>query len=98
MTNLVGNAVKFTPQGHVLIGVRCEPGIQRRMPFANISGTGWASEPLADALLQDAGVAALSGTAFGSYGEGYLRFSVANSMENLNEALKRIGAWVDAYL
>lgn len=79
-------------------------GFSVRMPkgafyvFANISGTGWASKPLADALLQDAGVAALSGTAFGSYGEGYLRFSVANSMENLNEALKRIGAWVDAYL
>jgi len=79
-------------------------GFSVRMPkgafyvFANISGTGWASKPLADALLQDAGVAALSGTAFGSYGEGYLRFSVANSVENLNEALKRIGAWVDAYL
>jgi aspartate/methionine/tyrosine aminotransferase len=66
--------------------------------FANITRTGWESKPLADALLADAGVAALSGTAFGSYGEGYLRFSVANSMENLMEALKRIEAWVATHL
>lgn len=65
--------------------------------FANITRTGWESKPLADALLADAGVAALSGTAFGSYGEGYLRFSVANSMENLMEALKRIEAWANAH-
>jgi len=74
-------------------------GFSARMPkgafyvFANITGTGWASKALADALLEDAGVAALSGTAFGCYGEGYLRFSVANSMDNLMEALRRIDAW-----
>lgn len=61
--------------------------------FPNITATGWKSKPLADALLSDAGVAALSGTAFGEYGEGYLRFSVANSMENLQIALERIDAW-----
>ncbi len=61
--------------------------------FPNITATGWRSKPLADALLSDAGVAALSGTAFGEYGEGYLRFSVANSMENLQLALERIDAW-----
>ncbi len=65
--------------------------------FANITLTGWASKPLADVLLEEAGVAALSGTAFGSYGEGYLRFSVANSMENLIEALARIDAWVSVH-
>ena len=48
---------------------------------------------MADALLDDAGVAGLSGTAFGSFGEGYLRFSVANSIENLQEALNRIDNW-----
>ncbi len=48
-------------------------------------------------LLEEAGVAALSGTAFGTYGEGYLRFSVANSMENLMEALARIDAWVSVH-
>ena len=40
-----------------------------------------------------AGVACLSGTAFGKFGEGYLRFSIANSMENLDEALNRVGDW-----
>ena len=58
--------------------------------FPNITKTGWPSKKLADALLEQAGVAALSGTAFGKYGEGYLRFSVANSLENLNKALARI--------
>jgi aspartate/methionine/tyrosine aminotransferase len=62
--------------------------------FPNIQKTGWPSKKLADALLDQAGVAALSGTAFGKYGEGYLRFSVANSLENLNKALIRIEDWV----
>ena len=62
--------------------------------FPNITKTGWPSKKLADALLEQAGVAALSGTAFGKYGEGYLRFSVANSLENLNKALARIEDWV----
>src|ERR1022692_198811 len=62
--------------------------------FPNITKTGWASKKLADALLEQAGVACLSGTAFGEYGEGYLRFSIANSMENLNRALPRIEDWV----
>jgi aspartate/methionine/tyrosine aminotransferase len=62
--------------------------------FPNIKNTGWPSKKLADALLEQAGVACLSGTAFGEYGEGYLRFSVANSLENLNTALARIEEWV----
>jgi aspartate/methionine/tyrosine aminotransferase len=61
--------------------------------FANITGTGWGSKPLADALLEKAGVAALSGTAFGQFGEGYVRFSVANSIEKLSQALERIDQW-----
>jgi aspartate aminotransferase len=61
--------------------------------FPNITKTGWKSKPLADALLEQAGVAALSGTAFGAFGEGYLRFSVANSLENLQQALDRINQW-----
>src|SRR5207248_543372 len=55
--------------------------------------TGWRSKNLADVLLDDAGVAALSGTAFGDFGESYLRFSVANSIENIEKALERVGAW-----
>lgn len=61
--------------------------------FPNITKTGWKSKKLADALLEEAGVACLSGTAFGDYGEGYLRFSVANSLENLNKALERVDQW-----
>jgi aspartate aminotransferase len=74
-------------------------GFSCRMPkgafyvFPNITKTGRKSKPLADALLEQAGVAALSGTAFGDFGEGYLRFSVANSMENLQQALDRIDQW-----
>ena len=74
-------------------------GFSARMPkgafyvFANVTGTGWDSKKLESALLEDAGVAALSGTSFGQYGQGFLRFSVANSMENLMEALNRIDAW-----
>ncbi|HEY1771371.1 MAG TPA: pyridoxal phosphate-dependent aminotransferase [Chthoniobacterales bacterium] len=61
--------------------------------FPNIKGTGWPSKKLADALLEEGGVAALSGTAFGQFGEGYLRFSVANSIENIEKALERVGDW-----
>jgi len=61
--------------------------------FPNIKKTEWPSKKLADALLEDAGVAALSGTAFGSFGEGYLRFSVANSIENIEKALERVSDW-----
>jgi aspartate/methionine/tyrosine aminotransferase len=74
-------------------------GFSCRMPkgafyvFPNITRTGWKSKKLADALLEDAGVACLSGTAFGDFGEGYLRFSVANSLENLNKAQQRIEDW-----
>jgi aspartate aminotransferase len=61
--------------------------------FPNITATGWDSKALADALLEEAGVACLSGTAFGEFGEGNLRFSVANSLENLSRALERIEQW-----
>jgi aspartate/methionine/tyrosine aminotransferase len=55
--------------------------------FPNISGTGLAAKELADRLLDEAGVAVLAGTAFGSYGEGFLRLSYANSLENIEAAL-----------
>ncbi len=58
--------------------------------FPNITKTGYTSRELNDHLLYKANVAALSGTAFGEYGEGYLRFSYANSRENIKEAIKRI--------
>jgi aspartate/methionine/tyrosine aminotransferase len=62
--------------------------------FPNISATRRNSRVLADALLNEAGVACLSGTAFGSWGEGYLRFSFANSVENIQKALERIEGWL----
>jgi aspartate/methionine/tyrosine aminotransferase len=66
--------------------------------FPNITKTGWPSKKLADALLEDTGVAALSGTAFGEFGEGYLRFSIANSIENIEKALERVNAWAEKNL
>lgn len=58
--------------------------------FPNITGTGRKSKELEEYLLDKAGVAGLSGTSFGSYGEGYLRFSYANSQENIRKALAKI--------
>jgi aspartate aminotransferase len=66
--------------------------------FPNVTKTGWPSKKLADALLEDAGVAGLSGTAFGDFGEGYLRFSVVISIGNIEKALDRIDAWTNKNL
>jgi len=72
------------------------PGFSCKMPkgafyvFPNIKGTGKTSKELEEYLLNEAGVACLSGTAFGAYGKGFLRFSYANSVDNIKEALKRI--------
>ncbi|HOQ44275.1 MAG TPA: pyridoxal phosphate-dependent aminotransferase [Bryobacteraceae bacterium] len=79
-------------------GLNTLPGFRCALPggafyaFANIKGTGIPSKELASRLLHNAGVACLSGTAFGEYGDGYLRFSYANSYENLMEAIERIRA------
>jgi len=91
---------KFKKRRDVMVaGLNKIKGFSCRVPhgafyvFPNITKTGWPSKKLADALLVDAGVAALSGTAFGDFGEGYLRFSVANSIENIEKALDRIDTW-----
>jgi len=73
-----------------LPGFRCARPGGAFYAFPNITGAGLDSRALADRLLNEAGVACLSGTAFGAYGEGYLRLSYANSYENLMEALERI--------
>jgi aspartate/methionine/tyrosine aminotransferase len=71
-------------------GISCvEPG-GAFYAFPNITKTGLSSRDLEAKLLDQAGVAALSGTAFGAHGEGYLRFSYANSVENIREAMRRI--------
>jgi aspartate aminotransferase len=63
--------------------------------FPNIAATGLAANDLADRLLSEAGVAVLAGTAFGSMGEGFLRLSYANSLENIEEALSSIRALLE---
>ena len=73
-----------------LAGVRCaEPG-GAFYAFANISGTGQDARTLQDRFLSEAGVATVAGTSFGAFGEGYLRFSYANSVDNIRTALDRI--------
>src|SRR6266700_317492 len=96
---------EFQKRRDVMVaGLNKIKGFSCRLPkgafyvFPNITKTGWPSKKLADALLDDAGVAALSGTAFGDFGEGYLRFSVANSLENLNKALAWIEQWTERNL
>jgi aspartate aminotransferase len=71
-------------------GFRCQPPAGAFYAFANVKGTGMPSRELADLLLDEAGVACLNGGSFGEHGEGYLRFSFANSIENLLEAARRI--------
>jgi aspartate/methionine/tyrosine aminotransferase len=82
----------------IVAGLNDIPGITCLEPqgafyvFPNITGTGQTSADLQARLLADAGVAALSGTAFGPWGEGFLRFSYANSVENIRLALEAIRA------
>jgi aspartate aminotransferase len=72
-------------------GFRCQSPGGAFYVFPDIRGTGRTSAEVQHTLLNDAGVAALSGTAFGAHGEGFVRFSYANSMANLERALKAIG-------
>jgi aspartate aminotransferase len=90
---------EFRARRDVMVdGLRAIPGFSCARPkgafyvFPNIARTGYGAKALADKLLDQGGVACLSGTAFGEFGEGHLRFSYANSMENIQEALKRIAS------
>ncbi len=80
----------------IVAGLNAIEGFSCRVPkgafyvFPNITGTGWSSKKLADYLLETAGVACVAGTAFGAYGEGYIRFSFANSVENIKAAMERV--------
>jgi len=96
---------EFQKRRDVMVaGLNKIKGFSCRLPkgafyvFPNITKTRWPSKKLADALLDDAGVAGLSGTAFGNFGEGYLRFSVANSIENIGKALDRVHDWANKNL
>jgi aspartate aminotransferase len=77
-----------------LPGVSCvEPG-GAFYAFPNITRTGLKAKEFETRLLEDAGVATVAGTSFGSYGEGYLRLSYANSTENIREAIRRMDGWL----
>jgi aspartate/methionine/tyrosine aminotransferase len=71
-------------------GITCKKPRGAFYVFPNITGTGMDCRKLGDHLLYNAGVAVLPGTSFGKYGEGYLRLSFANSVENIKKALDRI--------
>lgn len=80
----------------IVAGLNSLPGVTCQMPsgafyaFPNVRGTGMSSQQFADSMLEDVGVACLSGTAFGEHGEGYVRFSYANSLENIESAIERM--------
>jgi aspartate/methionine/tyrosine aminotransferase len=88
----------------IVKGLNEIPGFSVKVPkgafyaFPNVMKTGKSSEELADYLLYEAGVCTLSGAGFGSYGEGYLRFSYATSQENIKEGLKRVKEAVEKIL
>jgi aspartate/methionine/tyrosine aminotransferase len=90
---------EFIARRSVIVeGLNAIPGVSCVMPhgafyaFPNVTSFGRSSAAIADHLLYDAGVCGLAGTAFGAHGEGYLRFSYANSRENIVTALERIEA------
>ena len=99
-TSVEKMCAEFKRRRDVMVaGLNKIPSFSCRVPkgafyvFPNITKTGLTSKKLADALLEEAGVACLSGTSFGEFGEGYLRFSVANSIENIQKALDRVEGW-----
>ena len=71
-------------------GFRCSLPAGAFYAFPNVTGTGMSSKELADYLLYEAGIACLDGGCFGQHGDGYLRFSYANSLENIIKAIHRI--------
>jgi aspartate/methionine/tyrosine aminotransferase len=77
-------------------GIRCLKPLGAFYLFPNVSGVGLPSDEFANRLLNEAGVAVLPGTAFGQYGQGYIRLSFANSLTNIEEALERIGNFVSS--
>ncbi len=86
----------------IVSGLNKIDGISCKMPrgafyaFPNIKNLGMSSSSFSDLILEKAGVATLPGTSFGEYGEGYLRISYANSIENLKKALERISSVVES--
>ena len=86
----------------VVKGLNALPGISCIVPkgafyaFPNVSQTGWKAKKLASALLEETGVATIGGPDFGVHGEGYIRLSYANSLENIERALERMGTFLES--
>ena len=84
----------------VVKGLNSLPNVSCAVPkgafyaFPNVSRTGWKAKKLASALLEDAGIATIGGPDFGVHGEGYIRLSYANSLENIEKALERMQAFL----
>ena len=87
----------------VVEGLNALPGVEAATPkgafyaFPNIRGTGWRAKPLARALLEEAGVATIGGPDFGLHGEGYIRLSYANSLDNIRNALDRMAGFLGSH-
>ena len=82
----------IVPMLNQLPGFKCVNPGGAFYAFPNISGTGMNARELQNRMLEEAGVATVAGTSFGIHGEGYIRFSYANSTENIKQAIERIGA------
>ena len=86
----------------VVKGLNALPGVSCIVPkgafyaFPNVSQTGWKAKKLASALLEETGVATIGGPDFGVHGEGYIRLSYANSLENIERALERMGTFLES--
>jgi aspartate/methionine/tyrosine aminotransferase len=84
------------PALNSLPGVRCANPGGAFYAFPNIQGTGMDSRTFQMRLLDEAGIATVSGTSFGEYGKGYVRFSYAASLEQIETAMGRIADWLAA--
>jgi aspartate aminotransferase len=101
-TSVTEMVAQFRRRRDVIVeGLNVLPGITCLKPegafyvFPNVSALGGTEKEIADAILEEAGVATLPGTAFGAYGRGYLRFSYATSLENIKTAMERIRNWLE---
>lgn len=81
---------------NALPGVRCAMPGGAFYAFANVGETGFTARELQDRWLEEAGVATIAGTSFGLFGEGFVRFSYAASLDRIEAAIGRLGAWLDA--
>ena len=77
-------------------GLSCVEPAGAFYAFPNIKATGLSAKQLETGLLEEAGVATIAGTSFGQHGEGFIRLSYANSVENIRAAMSRIGEWLGA--